>query len=83
MSVAASSRSELTLPSPSVTDEALFAADVAILGEADMIRARRTLDDIEARLAAVEATFPVRVERGLRSLAGRLRNRARSEQVDR
>jgi len=77
MSVAEANRAQLELPQPSVVDEALFAADAAVLGEADMIRARRTLDDIDARLAAVESSLPVRLERSLRSVVRRLLRRAR------
>jgi hypothetical protein len=60
---------------PSVVDDGLFAADVATLGEADLIRAQRTLDDLELRLRIVEQNPGVRASRRLRSLARRVRSR--------
>jgi hypothetical protein len=65
----------LDLAGPTVVDDALFAADVATLGEADLIRAQRTMDDLERRLRRVEQNPSVRVSRRLRSLARRLRSR--------
>jgi hypothetical protein len=65
----------LDLAGPSVVDDGLFAADVATLGEADLIRAQRTMDDLERRLLRVEQNPGVRVSRRLRSLARRLRSR--------
>lgn len=64
----------LTFPRPTVLEDALFAVDVAILGEADVIRVREQFDALEQRLAAVESTTPIRLERRLRDLVrGRLR----------
>ncbi len=57
---------ELSFPRPSVVEDALLAADVAALGEADAFRLRGELDEVEARLRAVE-------ERATTSLASRLR----------
>jgi Glycosyl transferase family 2 len=65
----------LAFPVPSVVDDAVFAEDVAVLGEADLVRAQRTLDDLERRLHDVEQRPAVRVSRRLRSLALRLRPR--------
>src|SRR5262249_30641847 len=39
----------LTLQAPSIVDDAQFAADVAVLGEANMVRAQRRMDDFERR----------------------------------
>lgn len=56
----------LVLPRPTLADEAAHALDVAVLGEADVIRLQRRLDGLEQRLAAVEARLPVRLARRLR-----------------
>jgi hypothetical protein len=58
----------LVFPRPTVVEDALFAVDVALLGDADVIRVRDCLDALEERLAAVESTTPIRLERRLRSL---------------
>ncbi len=73
---AGSTRSTLSLPTPTVVDDALFAVDVAALGEMDVSDARQALDQIERRLRAVESSPAVRVERALRLLARRVRRRA-------
>jgi hypothetical protein len=57
---------ELTLPD--LLDEVAFAADVAVLTEADEVRLLRRLDELERRQRAVEALLSVRVERRLRRL---------------
>src|SRR5262249_1207483 len=44
----------LTLQAPSLVDDAQFAADVAVLGEANSVRAQRRMDDFERRLQALE-----------------------------
>jgi len=44
----------LKLDPPSVVDDAEFAADVAVLGEANLVRAQRRLDDFERRLQSLE-----------------------------
>ena len=54
-------------------DDAAFAADTAVLGEADVIRVRRRLDQLEQRIGALEALTTSRVERRLRRLAARAR----------
>jgi hypothetical protein len=57
---------ELSFPRPSVVEDALLAADVAAIGEADAFRLRVELDEVESRVRAVE-------ERAATSLASRLR----------
>jgi hypothetical protein len=57
---------KLSFPRPTVVEDALLAADVAALGEADAFRLRGELDEVESRLSAVE-------ERAATSLASRLR----------
>jgi len=62
-----------SFPRPTVADNALYAVDAAVLGEGDVIRARRWLDELEQRLSAVEANAGIRFERRLRSLVRRRR----------
>ena len=62
---------EIAFPRPDVVENALFAADAAVLGEGDVLKARRRMDELERRLAAVEANVGVRLERKLRSLVRR------------
>jgi hypothetical protein len=57
---------KLSFPRPTVVEDALLAADVAALGEADAFRLRGELDEVESRLRAVE-------ERAATSLESRLR----------
>jgi hypothetical protein len=57
---------KLSFPRPTVVEDALLAADVAAIGEADAFRLRGELDEVESRLYAVE-------ERAATSLEGRLR----------
>ena len=44
----------VAFPRPTVVDEAAYAVDVAALGEADVVRMQRRLDELEQRVAAVE-----------------------------
>ncbi|MGZ4356293.1 MAG: hypothetical protein ACXVRU_05735, partial [Gaiellaceae bacterium] len=60
---------------PTVVEDAQFALDAAVLGEGDVIRARRQLDGLEERLRRLEANPGIRLERRLRSLVRRARNR--------
>jgi Glycosyl transferase family 2 len=62
---------------PSLVDDARFAADVAVAGEADVIRAQRRLDNLEQRLRVVEKLPSARLTRNARSLARRVRARTR------
>jgi hypothetical protein len=64
---------QLYFPRPGVADDARFAVDAAVLGEGDVIRAQRRLDELEQRLADVEGNLGIRVERRLRSLVRRRR----------
>jgi hypothetical protein len=56
----------LELPRPTLVDEAAYALDVAVLGEADVTRLQRRLDVLERRLAELETRLPVRLARKLR-----------------
>jgi hypothetical protein len=55
--------SPLAFSTPSTLETVSFAIDAAVLGEADVIRTQRWLDDLERRVAALEALAPVRAER--------------------
>ena len=59
----------LAFPRPTTLETASFAIDAAVLGEADVIRTQRWLDDLERRVGRLEQTTPVRIERRLRDLA--------------
>jgi Glycosyl transferase family 2 len=65
--------SPLTFPRPTTLETVSFALDAAVLGEADVIRTQRWLDDLERRVGRIESAAPVRVERRLRALARRVR----------
>ena len=53
----------LTFEVPTLVDEARYAVEAAVLGEADVIRLQRRLDALEARLGTMEARLPRRVAR--------------------
>ena len=62
-----------TFAPPSILDDAQLAGDVAALGDADIVAARRRLDELEERVAAVESLVPLRLERALRTILRRHR----------
>ena len=62
---------ELEFPRPTVAENAWFAVDAAVLGEADAFGIRDDIDALERRLAELEENLGVRIERKLRSLLGR------------
>jgi hypothetical protein len=64
---------ELSLPRPTVVDDAAYAVDVAALGEADVVRLQRRLDELEPRLQTLESRPTARVTRRLGSAARRLK----------
>jgi hypothetical protein len=64
-------REPLTFPRPSVVDDALFAVEAAVVAQADEIRQRRQVDDLERRLQDVEALLGVRIQRRLHQLLTR------------
>jgi hypothetical protein len=59
------SLSGVEFPRPTVVDEAAYAVDVAALGEADVVRVQRRLDELEQRVAAVEGGLLGRIVRRL------------------
>ena len=68
----------LEIARPDLVDEASYAVDASTLGEADVARVQRRLDELEQRLASLERRFLVRARttivrlaRSRRSAAGR------------
>ena len=61
---------------PTAPEDAAVAVDAAVLGEADLIRVRRRLDELARRVAALEGRPWVRIRRRVRSLARRGRRSA-------
>lgn len=61
----------LEFPRPSTAEDAAFAVDAAVLGEADVIRVRRRLDELSQRVRALEGRPGARLERRLRSVVRR------------
>ena len=66
--VPATPAGDLALPPPTAEDEALYAAEIAVLAEADAVRLQRRIDELEARLAALEAGVGTRARRRLSRL---------------
>jgi hypothetical protein len=71
----AAGETRLEFPTPSLVDEAAYAVEAAVLGEADVVRLQRRLDTLERRLATVEQSFPNRVYRKLVGPAKRVLRR--------
>jgi hypothetical protein len=70
---------ELSFPLPTLVDDAEYAVEAAVLGEADVVRLQRRLDELERRLGTVEQRLPRRAYRKLTRTAQRaLRGRATS-----
>jgi hypothetical protein len=63
----------LEFPRPTAAEDAAFAVDAAVLGEGDLIRVRRRLDELTQRVAVLEGRAGARLERQVRSLARRVR----------
>jgi hypothetical protein len=59
----AAGETQLEFPTPTLVDEATYAVEAAVLGEADVVRLQRRLDTLEQRLATVERSLPNRVYR--------------------
>jgi hypothetical protein len=66
----------LAFPTPTLVDDAEFAVEAAVLGEADVVRLQRRLDTLERRLATIELRLPNRVYRRLSGPAKRLLRRS-------
>jgi hypothetical protein len=65
----------LEFDTPSLVDEASYAVEAAVLGEADVVRLQRRLDELEDRLAAIELRLPNRIYRRVVGPAKRLLGR--------
>ena len=64
-------RELLTFPRPSVVDDALFAVEAAVVSQADDVRVRRQVDDLERRVQTLEAQVGARAQRLLERLLRR------------
>ena len=53
----------LDFPTPTLVDEATYAVEAAVLGEADVVRLQRRLDTLEERLSSIELRLPNRIYR--------------------
>jgi hypothetical protein len=61
-------------PVPTLVEDAEYAVEAAVLGEADVVRLQRRLDELEARLHTLELRLPTRVYRKVtRTAKGLLR----------
>jgi hypothetical protein len=63
----------IELEPPSVVDDAGFAVEIAVLGEAMLVRTQRRLDDIDVRLRAIERLPLLKAEHRVRQLVRRWR----------
>jgi hypothetical protein len=70
----------LSFAPPTLVEDAQYAVEAAVLGEADVVRLQRRLDELEGRLQTVEQRLPRRAYRKLSSTARRvLGDRARAD----
>lgn len=65
----------LRFPTPTLVDDAEYAVEAAILGEADVVRLQRRIDTLETRLLSLELRLPNRVYRKLSRTAKRVLGR--------
>ena len=72
----------LSFPLPSLVDEAMYAVEAAVLGEADVVRLQRRLDTLERRLQTLELRLPNRVYRKVDGTAQRALRRADAAPLD-
>ena len=68
----------LRFPLPTLVDDAEYAVEAAVLGEADVVRLQRRLDELEGRLRSVEQRLPRRAYRKLTRTAQRALGRRAS-----
>jgi hypothetical protein len=61
-----------SFPLPTLVDDAEYAVEAAVLGEADVVRLQRRLDELERRLQTVEQRLPRRAYRKLQRTARRV-----------
>jgi tetrahydromethanopterin S-methyltransferase subunit G len=70
---------DLRFPLPTLVEDAEYAVEAAVLGEADVVRLQRRLDELERRLQTVEQRLPRRAYRKLqRTVRRALGHRAAS-----
>ena len=62
-------------PLPTLVEDAEYAVEAAVLGEADVVRLQRRLDELERRLQTVEQRLPRRAYRKLSRTARRVLGR--------
>jgi hypothetical protein len=63
--------SRITLPVPSIVDDASYAVECAAVGEVDLVRLDQQIRELELRIAALEARIWPRLRWALRRLARR------------
>jgi hypothetical protein len=68
-------RAPLSFPLPTLVEEAEYAVETAVLGEADVVRLQRRLDTLEQRLLSLELRLPARVYRKASRAAKRVLRR--------
>lgn len=61
----------LEFPRPSIVDDALFAVEAAVVAQADEVRLRRQVDELERRIHTLESSLGARLTRGARNLVRR------------
>jgi hypothetical protein len=64
-----------TFPIPTLVEDAEYAVEAAVLGEADVVRLQRRLDELETRLLTLELRLPTRVYRKVSGTAKRVLGR--------
>ena len=65
----------LTFPLPTLVEDATYAVEAAVLGEADVVRLQRRLDVLERRLLSLELRLPARAYRKVSGAAKRMLGR--------
>ena len=66
-----------TFPIPTLVEDAEYAVEAAVLGEADVVRLQRRLDELEKRLHTLEARPATRVYRKVSRTTRRVFGRER------
>ena len=67
---------QLVFPRPTAAEDAAFAVDAAVLGEGDLVRVRRRLDELSQRVAALEGQPVARAARKARAAIRRALRRS-------
>jgi hypothetical protein len=73
--VSPSPETALAFPLPTLLEDATYAVEAAVLGEADVVRLQRRLDTLERRLLSLELRLPARVYRKVSGAAKRVLGR--------